>query len=301
MKITKFITAVLILCLIANLNAQNTATEDEGVIINGVKWATRNLDIGSTFVANPEDHGALFQWGRGADGHENRNSATTTMLSTNDTPGHCCFILVPGGNWDWRSSLNNALWNAGTTTAPVKATNDPCPNGWRVPTRTELNALNSAGSVWTNQNGVSGRRFGSGDNTLFLPASGHRSTINEEVLNVGTRGSYWCSTVNGTNVHSLTFLDTTVYPTYYYGRATAISVRCVEAPFTSNLSGVENSFQDCICCAEALPSNLSETEITKEKKPIAFYNTMGIKLKNAPESGIYIIMYDNGTAEKVVK
>ena len=48
-------------------------------------------------------------------------------------------------------------------------------------------------------------------------------------------------------------------------------------------------------------SNISETEITATKTPIAFYNIMGIKLNKAPESGIYIILYDNGTAEKVLK
>jgi len=68
--------ATIAICLAgsATMFAQNNTT-DEGVVINGVKWATRNLDVGSTFVENPEDKGALFQWGRPADGHENRTSA----------------------------------------------------------------------------------------------------------------------------------------------------------------------------------------------------------------------------------
>ncbi len=41
-------------------------TTDQGVVINGVKWATRNLDAGGKFVENQEDYGAYFQWGRPA-------------------------------------------------------------------------------------------------------------------------------------------------------------------------------------------------------------------------------------------
>ena len=38
--------------------------QDEGVVINGVKWATRNVDKPGTFAANPENAGMLFQWNR---------------------------------------------------------------------------------------------------------------------------------------------------------------------------------------------------------------------------------------------
>jgi len=30
---------------------------DEGVVINGIRWATRNVDAPGTFVDNPEDAG----------------------------------------------------------------------------------------------------------------------------------------------------------------------------------------------------------------------------------------------------
>jgi len=35
----------------------NTPTTDEGVVINGVKWATRNVGSTGTFVTNPQDYG----------------------------------------------------------------------------------------------------------------------------------------------------------------------------------------------------------------------------------------------------
>ena len=37
---------------------------DAGVVINGVKWATRNVGEPGKFVANIEDAGMLYQWNR---------------------------------------------------------------------------------------------------------------------------------------------------------------------------------------------------------------------------------------------
>jgi len=39
-------------------------TYDEGVVINGVKWATRNVAAPGTFAANPQDAGMFYQWNR---------------------------------------------------------------------------------------------------------------------------------------------------------------------------------------------------------------------------------------------
>ena len=42
--------------------AQNTSTSDEGVEINGIIWATRNVDAPNTFVDKPEDYGNYYLW-----------------------------------------------------------------------------------------------------------------------------------------------------------------------------------------------------------------------------------------------
>ena len=39
---------------------QNLATCDEGVVINGVRWATRNVAGHGTFTRNPHDRGSFF-------------------------------------------------------------------------------------------------------------------------------------------------------------------------------------------------------------------------------------------------
>ena len=45
-------------------------------------------------------------------------------------------------------------------------------NGWYVPTKGELETLSTKTNDWTTQNGVNGRTFTIGSNSLFLPAAG---------------------------------------------------------------------------------------------------------------------------------
>ena len=41
-----------------------TATTDPGVMIGGIRWATRNVNAPGTFATNPEDFGMYYQWNR---------------------------------------------------------------------------------------------------------------------------------------------------------------------------------------------------------------------------------------------
>jgi hypothetical protein len=110
------------------------------VVINGVKWATRNVDMPGTFAAKPEDSGMFYQWGRPIGW-----SSTDPLISSNGEP-------------IW----NNLPYEDGTSYTWDKE-NDPCPLGWRVPTISELNSLIETASEWTTINGVSGWIFGTGD------------------------------------------------------------------------------------------------------------------------------------------
>lgn len=110
-----------------------TIAGQDAALINGRYWMRRNL--GST-VANPDapnatasigfrDHiGNYYQWGRNTTRGNGSNTADQT-----------------GAHWGTRETSLTA-WNTGTEAAPVKnTTNDPCPAGWRVPTRNEWNLL----------------------------------------------------------------------------------------------------------------------------------------------------------------
>jgi len=219
--------------------------EPEGVLINGVRWATRNLASHGKFVEKPEDYGALFQWGRKGDGHEQRTSpnyptnnyseengvvsgagldANGQIVSTHAAYGK--FIKQDETPYDWRSPQINTLWNSGNETTPVKTANDPCPAGWRLPTQAELQSLINAGSKWGESNGVSGRYFGTVPNQIFLPAAGGRDHATGGVLHSGEYGFYWSSAVTGIYARYLGFYDGIVR-VYGGNRAIGFSVRCV--------------------------------------------------------------------------
>ncbi len=203
--------------MIDSISFTRKADVADYVLINGVKWATRNLDVGGGFVANPEDYGALYQWGRTADGHESRTS-TTSFIANNNYP------------YDWRSPQNDVLWNAGTETAPVKAPNDPCPAGWRVPTIAEAAALlaTEVAKEWTTQNGVNGYKFTdkTTGNSIFLPAGGSRE-FDGVFKEVGSQGLYYTSSTNNYRARSLIFYIELAGFSYFINRAQGLSLRPV--------------------------------------------------------------------------
>ena len=144
--------------------ATTTATPiNQGILINGVRWATCNVDESGTFAAKPEDAGKFYQW--------NRKKA-------------------------WAATGNVTGWDTSTPTGTIWATvNDPSPNGWRVPTKEEIESLLDKTYVIierTTSNGISGYRFTdkATENNIFLPAAGWRDS--DGVLNlVGDNGCYW--------------------------------------------------------------------------------------------------------------
>jgi uncharacterized protein (TIGR02145 family) len=186
----------------------------------GKIWMDRNLGASqvATSSTDANSYGDFYQWGRGADGHQIRTSATISTPSSSDVPGNANFIL--GSNTtdnDWRSTRNNNLWQG------VSGTNNPCPAGFRIPTQTEWKAEISS---WTSFNAA--EAFAS---PLKIPLAGARNsggTFN----NVGTAMNYWSSTIQ--NIYG------GFYPMYIYFdgtyssssdglfRAYGLSVRCIK-------------------------------------------------------------------------
>jgi len=101
-----------------------------------------------------------------------------------------------------------------------------CPAGWRLPTQKELDALKTLGSKWTSIDGVAGRQFGSGENTIFLPATGYYDAKGYHVL-ASKWGVYWSSTYNNSNSsYQLSFSDTGAFVSPEKDNR-QLSVRCV--------------------------------------------------------------------------
>ncbi|MCL2327156.1 MAG: hypothetical protein FWC39_01445 [Bacteroidetes bacterium] len=185
--------------------SKNTKTTDVGVVINGVTWATRNVDAFGTFAETPESSGMFYQWNR------------KTAWNTTD---------AEVGGWD-------DTHPAGTT---WEKANDPSPKGWRVPTKEEQQSLLDTCKVtneWTAQNGVTGRKFTdiTTGNTLFFPAVGFRHRSIGELSSVGKLGGYWSSTQSvKTHAYCLVFfLDEDDAYMNSYGRRLGFSVRSVLA------------------------------------------------------------------------
>ena len=152
----------------------------------GQIWMDRNL--GASRVAGSSTdaaaYGDLYQWGRASDGHEIRTSGTTTTLSDSDTPGHGDFILVPEvGPLDWRLPQNDDLWQG------VSGVNNPCPDGYRLPTEAEWTAERQS---WSSNNAA-----GAFASPLKLTVAGNRNLLTGSLDEVGSSVDYWSSTVAG--------------------------------------------------------------------------------------------------------
>ena len=181
----------------------------------GKTWMDRNLGASraATSSTDAEAYGDLYQWGRAADGHQIRTSSTTTTLSNSDTPEHNNFILAPNTPHDWRSSQNNNLWQG------VNGTNNPCPSGYRLPSEAEWRAeLNSWNSPDAN---------GAFASPLKLPMAGFRISSDGSLFDVGSRGDYFSSTVDGNRSLFLLFISSYAYINSYF-RAHGTSVRCLK-------------------------------------------------------------------------
>ncbi len=181
----------------------------------GRTWMDRNLGASQVAESSTDSlaYGDLYQWGRGSDGHQCRNSATTDGLSDSDSVGHGDFLIIStfqdDSPYDWRSPQNDSLWQG------VDGINNPCPSGYRLPTETEWEEEVES---WTSQNA-----FGS---VLKLPMAGIRHNSGS-LSNVGTGGYYWSSTVSGAGARYLIFgsSDAGMNPSL---RAYGSSVRCIK-------------------------------------------------------------------------
>lgn len=182
----------------------------------GRTWMDRNL--GATQVAtsytDEAAYGDLYQWGRGSDGHQCRNSSTTTSLSSTDTPSNGAFINTIISPYDWRSPQNNSLWQG------TNGVNNPCPAGYRVPTDSELsNEFNSWNDLYST---------GAFSSPLKLTNAGRRWYSSGIQDGVDGLGSYWSSTIYSNNPTALyiSMAYNAYMPSQY--RSMASSIRCIK-------------------------------------------------------------------------
>jgi uncharacterized protein (TIGR02145 family) len=172
--------------------------------------------------------GNYYQWGR-----------NTNIISDSPRYGAAGPIGPNSGEanagsisgWNTTAAANGAWLDSS------KTVNDPCPTGFRLPTKsqwvavinTNLNTVSQVGTDWTDSatNYTAGLRIGSGTSGLFLPAAGYRVFNNGTLNSRGSEGYYWSSTENGSFAWFLYFLNGGNATTYSSGRTYGMSVRCI--------------------------------------------------------------------------
>ena len=188
----------------------------------GETWMDRNLGASQVATASddPDSYGDLYQWGRAADGHESRTSDiydgdANGKPSTYDENGAWDgkFITAVTSPVDWLDPQNDNLWQG------ASGINNPCPSGYRLPTEAEWEAERQS---WSSNDAA-----GAFASPLKLPVVGYRNYGLGSLHDVGSRGRYWSSTVDGSYSRRLNFYSSHARMSSRY-RAYGFSVRCIK-------------------------------------------------------------------------
>jgi uncharacterized protein (TIGR02145 family) len=133
--------------------------DSDGVEINGVTWATRNVGAPGAFAATSGDFGMLYRWNS-----RTGWSATDPLASS-----------PAGQTWNPDYPTDAQTW---------AEANDPSPDGWRAPTVAELQALSDRNKVtigWVQKTATQNEGYTITDKTtgksIFLPNVPNRAGL----------------------------------------------------------------------------------------------------------------------------
>jgi hypothetical protein len=189
-------------------------------VTTGKAWMDRNLGASqvATSSTDADAYGDLYQWGRGADGHQIRTSGiiltnATTAVPNGGNSWDGLYITEGSSPYDWLTPQDNNLWQG------VSGTNNPCPSGYRLPTEAEWNAELQS---WLTEDAAGA--FGS---PLKLPMAGSRDY--EDGL-IKSSNFYWSSTISDDNAspYILNLYNTFASVPNTGHRALGASVRCIK-------------------------------------------------------------------------
>ena len=238
------ITIVFSACAGGGSDAQGGETiVHKGITYKSVKspytrhiWLDRNLGASRACLDlnDSECFGDYYQWGRDADGHEKRDSNTSTTLLATFNVVNGTFIKTQIAPSDWTTETNATLrelnWKKTDGTSI-------CPLGYRVPTKEEFeNETELAADSVTNISDA----FAS---FLKIPAAGYRNTSFAYLSGEGITARIWTSDFHSTNAVNYSISATEIND-FGNGRANGYSVRCIKhyidttAPVFTSLADV---------------------------------------------------------------
>jgi uncharacterized protein (TIGR02145 family) len=189
------------------------------------------------------NQGAYIQWGKkGPTPAAHEDVRVTWLTAANDgSLGFAAASTVSDNNdaaisgWSGTSAADGS-WNVDEN-SPVKVTaNDPCPTGYRVPTRAEwvgVDANNTESRTGTfsssTTNYGSALHYGPDASTklLTLPAAGNRNNTTGALHRRGNIGYYWSSDGTGSIGYNLRFNSSDVSTANNNNRTFGFSVRCI--------------------------------------------------------------------------
>jgi len=180
----------------------------------GKIWVQANLGAlrVATSSTDEDSYGWYYNWGKPTDGHQFKNSPTSATQFSSDTPTPGIFTCCDNNIIAWQTTRNTNLWSG------VSGINNPCPSGWRLPTKSEWETLLSTSPAITN----SSTAFSS---NLNLPASMGRDRTYGNIMGSNTNNLYWSGDASNSTWawhHSGGIATGAFWPTY------GAAVRCVQ-------------------------------------------------------------------------
>ena len=206
-------TCTLDVTVIPVCRAKVNATDYKNFMCYNLGAANTSAD---PFTPGWEINGGYWQWGR---------LVQAAAGPTGSGSGQANGGVVSGWNTTYAA---NGDWADGTKTA-----NDPCPAGYRVPTKEQWAGVIANNNItYVGSFSSSNTNYGAGvklGDELMLPAAGNRDPTVGALTNRGNNGNYWSTMENITNPGgSLYMFFNSSIPTITGGsRTSGRSVRCV--------------------------------------------------------------------------